>query len=167
MFPLFSIFPPKNITLIYKHTYISQFSVIKCIYFLPCRNFKKSGKSGNNPLTKSKNPWYINGLGAFPLLYAKVGKKRERLGINNQQSDGNQKGNFYGAKWFFKGLPISVNWQNSNRRIWRHCLLSDSVSTGVQRWRHSPAHGSFAGYQKQGAYLLSASRRTRKNIKAF
>ena len=60
MFPLFSIFPPKNITLIYKHTYISQFSVIKCICFLSCRSFKKSGKSGNNPLTKSKNPWYIN-----------------------------------------------------------------------------------------------------------
>ena len=56
MFPFFSIFPLKNIILIYINTYTSRFSVIKCICFLSCRNFKKSGKSGNNPLTKSKKP---------------------------------------------------------------------------------------------------------------
>ena len=83
MFPIFSIFPLKIIIPIYKHTYISQFSVIKCICFLSCRNFKKSGKSGNNPLTKSKNPWYINAFRCSRFL-SETGKKAGTSG--NRQS---------------------------------------------------------------------------------
>ena len=41
-------------------------------------------------------------LSAVPGFFRKLGKKRERAGINNQQSDSNQKGDFMERNDFFK-----------------------------------------------------------------